>query len=412
MEIKIPEIKIISTGKIIVDKSNPNTMSDKAFASLKRNIERYGFLIPVITNKELKIADGFHRWKAARELGLTEVPVIALDIDEIDRRMLRQILNKLRGEHDGSMDAVEYQFILEQGQGDLFEELSTIGIDEINACINEVNPVDVVEDEFVPDLEKPPTYLVNKGDVYTLGSHRLMCGDSTDKADVDKLMDGQKADMVFTDPPYLMGYTGGMQTSKKGRWTQSFNSVHGEIKNDKMSVEDGNLFLDKIHTIIKEKVIGSFYITFYRLGVEQLLTSMSRIGIKNRNIIVWNKGNHTLSNSDYWSKYEPIFYGWLEEHNFYGENEMDIWEIPRTQKNDLHPTMKPLDLCSRAINNSSLPNESVLDLFGGSGSTLIACEQLNRKCYMMELDPKYCSVIIERWEALTKNKAVKVADGE
>lgn len=221
-----------------------------------------------------------------------------------------------------------------------------------------------------------------------------MCGDSTDAGSVAILMNGQKADMVFTDPPYLMGFTGNVHSDG----TKSFNAKYGEILNDKMSKEDGDKFILSIFNILEEYVEGAFYVCFYRLGLDYIFRALDHKKINYKALIIWNKGNHTLSNSDYMSKYEPIVYGWFKKHEFFGDrSNFDIWDVQRTQKNDLHPTMKPVALCSKAINNSSCKNSKVLDLFGGSGSTLIACEQLGRKCYMMELDPHYCDVIRKRY---------------
>ena len=190
-----------------------------------------------------------------------------------------------------------------------------------------------------------------------------MCGSSTDRKQVKILTEGELMDMCFTDPPYLMDFTGGIHADG----SKSFNAKHGAIKNDKMSKEDGEKFLDDINENIKIFVRGAFYITFYRLGIGGYYASLDRVGLQVRSLIIWEKGNHTLSNSDYMSRYEPMFYGWVQEHNFYGGNNgMDVWNIPRTQKNDLHPTMKPIALCSKAIQNSSKPNDTVLDLSGGS----------------------------------------------
>lgn len=206
--------------------------------------------------------------------------------------------------------------------------------------------------------------------------------------------------MVFTDPPYLMNYKGAIDGDG------NCNKRHEVIKNDNLSKKEGDEFLDKINQMIKTYCKGAFYITFYRLGIDRYFNSMERVGLKYRNLIIWAKNHLNLSNSDYKALYEPIFYGWVNEHNFYGiKGETDIWEINRTKINDLHPTMKPIELCARAIKNSSLENNIVLDLFGGSGSTLIACEQLDRKCCMMELDPKYVDVIVKRWQNLTGKTA-------
>ena len=200
--------------------------------------------------------------------------------------------------------------------------------------------------------------------------------------------------MTFTDPPYLMNFTGSVHSD--GR--KSHNSSFGEIKNDSMSRSEGDEFILDIVKMIENYVEGAYYICFYRLGIDYVLRALDSIGNKYRALIIWDKGNHTLSNSDYMSKYEPIVYGWINNHNFYGpKGEYDIWEVQRTQHNNLHPTMKPLKLVERAINNSSRLNDTILDLFGGSGSTLIASEQLNRICYMMELDEKYVDVIVNRY---------------
>ena len=176
-----------------------------------------------------------------------------------------------------------------------------------------------------------------------------------------------------------------------------------------MSREDGDKFILNIFKNIQKFNKGAYYVCFYRLGLDYIFRALDKLNNQYKALIIWNKGNHTLSNSDYMSKYEPIVYGWFNDHLFYGDrSNFDIWDIQRTQKNDLHPTMKPIALCSKAIENSSKKEDIVLDLFGGSGSTLIASEQLERNCYTMELDPKYVDVIIERWENFTGKKAVKI----
>lgn len=257
---------------------------------------------------------------------------------------------------------------------------------------------EIIEDEVPTEVETK----CKKGDIWILGNHRLMCGDSTVITDVEKLMDGQKADMVFTDPPYLMGFEGNVHADG----TKSFNAKFGAIKNDKMSREDGDKFILDIFTNIKMFCNGAYYVCFYRLGLDYIFRALDKINNPYKALIIWNKGNHTLSNSDYMSKYEPIVYGWFGKHNFYGDrSNFDIWDIDRTKKNELHPTMKPIELIARAVQNSSKINDLVVDVFGGSDSTLIACEQVERKCNMMELEEKYCDVIIQRWENFTGKKA-------
>jgi DNA modification methylase len=225
--------------------------------------------------------------------------------------------------------------------------------------------------------------------------------------------------MVFTDPPYLMDFNGAIG----GDGIE--NKRHAPIINDKMSKEDGEKFLIDVSKTIRMFCNGAWYVSFYRLGIDDLFRAMAAAGLKWRSLIIWKKNHFNLSASDYKSIYEPIItgysddytpmlYGWNLEHKFHGrKGETDVWEIEipsvweinRTKKNDLHPTMKPVELCERAILNSSKRQQIVLDLFGGSGSTLIACEKNKRRARLMELDPKYCDVIIERWQEFTGGKA-------
>ena len=266
----------------------------------------------------------------------------------------------------------------------------------------------LTDEDDVPEVDFGNIVTV-EGDVWLLGDHRLMCGDSTSIDAVEKLMPEKLANMIFTDPPYLMDFTGGIHADG----SKSYNAKHGAIKNDKMSKEEGDQFLDDINTIIKMKVDGAFYITFYRLGINQYYDSFERTGLQCRSLIVWDKGNHTLSNSDYMSMYEPMFYGWVNNHKFYGgKNGMDIWRIKRTAKNELHPTMKPVELVEKAILDGSQVNGVVLDLFGGSGTTMIAAEKNGRHSRLMELDPKYCDVIIQRWCDFTGEDAILERTGD
>ena len=389
--------------KLTTIKSNPNNprvIRDEKFKKLVKSIEEFPKMMalrPMVVNEDMVVLGGNMRLKALKELGYKEVPndwvKSAKDLTEDEIRRFIIADNVGFGEHDWELLANEWDAA----------ELADWGLDIPGFEVDEV--LEAEEDDFeVPNEIETDIVL---GDLFEIGEHRLLCGDSTDSDQVAKLMNGQKADMVFTDPPYLMGFEGGMQTNENGNWTKSFNSKHGEIKNDKLSKNEESDFLDGINSNIQLFNKGAFYICFYRLGLGGYYSSLERTGIKVRTLITWNKGNHTLSNSDYWSKCEHIFYGWIQEHNFYGKNDFDIWDIPRTQKNDLHPTMKPIPLCEKAINNSSKHNDIVFDLFLGSGSTMVASHQLKRKCYGMELDPKYCQVIIDRMKKLDSNIVIK-----
>ncbi|MCM1556765.1 MAG: site-specific DNA-methyltransferase [Anaeroplasma bactoclasticum] len=246
-------------------------------------------------------------------------------------------------------------------------------------------------------------------------SHRLMCGDSTKQENVEKLMNGEKADMVFTDPPYGVSYSG------KNEFLNSIdkgNRIQKDIENDSKQPEEmfdfWSVCLKNIFDVCTDK--ASYYITGPQGGDLLLLLfqALKESGWALKHNLIWNKNNHVLGRCDYNYKHEPIIYGWKENgtHIFYGNGEMktSVWDIPKPFKNDLHPTMKPIKLISECLLNSSEKGNAVIDLFGGSGSTLIACEQLNRRCYMMELDPKYVDVIIKRWEALTGKKAELISE--
>jgi DNA modification methylase len=339
---------------------------------------------------------------AAQKLGLDKVPTIdCSDMTESQKKAYIIADNKLalNAGWDTNFLSLELQELKDQDF-----DLTLLGFDdkELDALLAPETTEGLTDEDSVPDTPiEPKTKL---GDIYILGNHRLMCGDSTSIDAVDNLMEFGKADMVFTDPPYNMDFTGGIHADG----SKSFNAKHGGIKNDKMSKTEAKDFFDAINAVIYAYCVGAFYITFYRLGIGEYWKSLERTNLKVRSLIIWDKGNHTLSNSDYMSKYEPIFYGWTgDNHNFYGGNNgMDIWDIKRTAKNDLHPTMKPVELIEKALEDASKPNNVVLDLFGGSGSTLIACEKLGRKARLMELDPKYCDVIVKRWEDFTGKKAI------
>ena len=383
---------------------NSRTHSDEQVAQIAASIKEFGWTNPILVDGSNGIIAGHGRLMAARKLGYTEVPTIELaDLTETQKKAYIIADNRLalNAGWDNEMLTIELNDLLADGFA-----LKILGFDpkELDALLEPDVVEGLTDEDAVPDVpEEPKTKL---GDIYQLGNHRLMCGDSTSIDAVDKLMP-ETANMIFTDPPYLMDFTGGIHADG----SKSFNSKHGGIKNDKMSEENGNDFLDAINSVITSKVDGAFYITFYRLGINKYFASMDRTGLKCRSLVIWDKGNHTLSNSDYMSMYEPMFYGWVNNHKFYGgKNGMDIWRIKRTAKNDLHPTMKPVELVEKAVLDGSAINGIVLDLFGGSGSTMIACEKQNRHASLMELDPKYCDVIVRRWEDFTGKKAVLLTE--
>lgn len=398
------------TIELIPYANNTRTHSDEQVSQIASSIKEFGFTNPILLDEKDGIIAGHGRVMAAKLLQLDEVPTITLSgLTEAQIKAYIIADNKLalNAGWDEELLKIEIEALHEMDfnidlLGFDMDELDDLGID----FDDEAPILDEDKADEVPELEDNPC--VKLGDLIELGhnyQHRLLCGDSTSEDDVKRLMDGKKADMVFTDPPYLMDFQGTMNNDG----TKSHSSVHGGIKNDKMSQEDGDKFLYDIVSNIVKFCDGAYYISFYRLGLDGLFKAVRDNGLKYRALIVWYKKGGTLSNSDYKSNYEPIVYGWTGKHNFHGgKAEWDFWDIAKTKKNDLHPTMKPVELVERAVYNSTKTKEIALDLFGGSGTTMIACENITRQCRMMELDEKYAQVIIQRYVDYTSNPMIKI----
>jgi site-specific DNA-methyltransferase (adenine-specific) len=397
-------MQIVNIKEVKPNPRNPRIIKDDKFNKLVKSIKDFPDMLnkrPLIVFTDVDgkyiVLGGNMRLKACKEIGIKEVPVIFAD--EWTEEQKAEFLIK------DNVGFGEWDWDELQADWDA-EKLDEWGLDlPVDLSVQE--ELEAEEDDFdVPEGGIETDIVL--GDLFEIGEHRLLCGDSTCSDTVAKLMDGSKADMVFTDPPYLMDFQGNVSWDEKNGTQPTYNAKHDSIKNDKMSKEDGENFLDAINANIQLFCIGAFYITFYRLGMDKYFASMTRTGLQCRSVIIWEKGNHTLSNSDYMSRYEPIFYGWVDKHNFYGgKNGMDVWQIDRTKKNELHPTMKPIPLCEKAISDASKTEDKVLDLFLGSGSTMVASHQLKRKCYGMELDPKYCQVIIDRMKKLDPTLVIK-----
>jgi DNA modification methylase len=378
--------------------NNPRRISNDHFERLKKKLSERGFhdVIKIDTNG--CVLSGNQRLRAMKELwGDIEVDVKVPDreLTEEERKKIVLESNQNEGEFDIDILANEFEDILEE-----------VGLDDL---LPEV--IDEVEED---DYQEPAklSSKVKLGEVWQLGNHRLMCGDSTKIEDVEKLMNGEKADMVFTDPPYGVNYASKnefLNRQDKG------NCIQVDIENDTMTVGETADFIYKCFVNLRLSLAdkSSYYITAPQGGdlLMVMMMMMQKADIPLRHMLVWVKNNHVLGRTDYNYKHEPILYGWINTHNFYGKGEwkFSTWEIDKPLKNDLHPTMKPIALMINAIRNSTLKDNMVLDLFGGSGSTLIACEQTNRRCYMMELDEHYCDVIIDRWEKLANKEAVKIS---
>jgi len=385
-------------GELKPYKSNPRK-NDGAVNAVAESIKEFGFKVPIIIDKNNEIVAGHTRLLAAKQLGLIEVPcIVADDLTDDQIKAFRIADNSTAQIAEWDLEKLNIELL------DIDFDMTMFGLDEQLKDIENQFAKEVIEDE-VPEVgESEP--ISQLGDIWQLGRHRLMCGDSTKEKDVAKLMNGNKADLLFTDPPYNVA-----MESKSKDILKTKNYAH--IENDDLSLEDFKVFLEKVFINANNslKDDASYYVFSCQGGDNEMMMMMMReCGIKCRHQIIWVKDAPVFSMGrlDYDYKHEPILYGWKKKHNFYrnGEQDKSVWEYKRTE-NKLHPTMKPVELIANALNNSTKKNDLVLDLFGGSGSTMMACEQLNRNCYMMELDPRYCDVIIKRWEMLTGGKAEK-----
>ena len=393
-------MEIVKISEVKLNPNNPRIIKDDKFKKLVQSIKDFPEMLnirPIVVNKDMIILGGNMRYKACKEAGLKEIPIIITDLSEDKQREFLIKDNTSGGEWDWEVLANEWDS----------EELEAWGLDVPSFEVDEV--LEAEEDDF--DATPPEIPITVLGDLYEIGEHRLLCGDSTDSYQVEKLMNGQKADMVFTDPPYNISFSGSMSnTTKDGEMIKhkGANQKHDAIHNDKMTDEEFYNFMSDILKEIKINCIGAFYICFGSQTLNQLLQPFLDLGLEYKSIIIWMKNQATLSGKDYKGRYEPIVYGRFND-GFYGERfkQEDIWEFQRTLKNDLHPTMKPIPLIENALNNSSKIGMNILDLFLGSGSTMVASHQLKRKCYGMELDPKYCDVIVKRMIKLDDTLIVK-----
>ena len=391
-------IQKIKIDKLIPATYNPRKNlkpSDAEYVKIKNSIEKFGFVSPLVINKDMTVIGGHQRLKVLKEMGIVEVECIIVDLDKTNEKALNIALNKIQGDWDEEkLEALLQELKLE----DFDTNLTGFDFDEVDEILKDVNGSK--EDDFDVDsayeeIEEPIT---KPGDVWILGKHRLMCGDSVQKEDVMRLMNNQDADMLLTDPPYNVYYVGKTSEALK-------------IKNDNMSDNQFYEFLKKVfenmYSVTKEG--ASIYVFHADTEGLNFRKAFKDAGYKLAECLIWKKDCFVMGRQDYQWQHEPILYGWKEgaAHHFINDRtQSTILEFDRPRQSSLHPTMKPIDLVARLLKNSSKENDKILDLFGGSGSTIIAAEQLNRNCYTMELDPKYCDVIVKRWESLTNKEAI------
>ena len=391
-------IQIIDINKLIPATYNPRKdlkPDDAEYIKIKNSIVKFGFVSPLVINKDMTVIGGHQRLKVLKDLGITEVECIVVDLDKTNEKALNIALNKIQGDWDeDKLEALLQELKLEE-----FDmNLTGFDFDEVDEILNDINGTK--EDNFDVDsayeeIEEPIT---KPGDIWILGNHRLMCGDSTHKDDIMRLMNNQDANMLLTDPPYNVDYVGKTAEALK-------------IKNDNMDDNQFYEFLRKVfeNVYIVTKEGASIYVFHADTEGINFRKAFKDAGFKLAECLIWKKDCFVMGRQDYQWQHEPVLYGWKEGKAHYFINDRTqstILEFDRPKQSTLHPTMKPIDLIAKLIKNSSRENDIILDLFGGSGSTIIAAEQLNRCCYTMELDPKYCDVIVKRWETLTNKEAI------
>jgi len=385
------EINYRATGDLIPYVNNSRTHSEQQVQQVASSIKEFGFTNPILIDEDNGIIAGHGRLLAAQKLNLDEVPTITLEgLTEAQRKAYVIADNQLALNADWDIDALKVEV---DRLTELDFDIDLLGFDDdfLSSLLEEEPAEGLTDEDSVPDVEDDPVTV--EGDVWILGNHRLMCGDSTSINAVDKLMAGNKADMVFTDPPYGVDYKGINNDSRDGLE----DLLRGAFNSYILSSKDGA----SIYCFHSDRCADVFNLVF-------------REFFHFSSMIIWAKNSLTLSQTDYQSQHEPCLYGWMNNgsHSWYSDRKQtSVWNFDKERVTG-HTTPKPVGLVTKAINNSSKSGDLISDLFGGSGSTLIACEKTNRYCRMMELDPKYCDVIIKRWQGFTGQEAVMESTGD
>ena len=384
---KTEKVKI---GKIKYNPNNPRLIKDDKFKKLVKSVKEFPEMLeirPIVVDKDNIVLGGNMRLRACQEAGLKEVHII--QADKLTEKQQREFIIKDNvgfGEWDWDDLANEWDT----------EELQDWGLDlPLDFAVEEL---EAEEDDYeMPDEIKTDIVL---GDLIEIGEHRLLCGDSTCSDTVAKLMNGEKADMVFTDPPYNINYGNIKHPKFKVR----------DIENDNMNKNDFKSFVQSFVSNIKLFCDGIVYCWSGQGEDGRIMFTVLDENLHHSTTIIWNKDQFTLGRGKYQNKYEPCWFGWVDSGKAFTNDRTltNVWDFKRPQRSDLHPTMKPIELCENALNHASKKGNKVLDLFLGSGSTMVAAHQLKRKCYGMELDPKYCQVIVDRMLKLDSALEVKI----
>ena len=393
------------TAKLLPYARNARTHSDEQVAQIAASIAEFGFTNPILAGADGVIVAGHGRLAAAHKLGLALVPVVVLEhLSPTQRRALVIADNRIA--ENAGWDEAMLRIELVTLQDDDFDvSLTGFDADALAELLadEDGNGDGETDDDAVPEITETP--ISRPGDVWVLGGHRLLCGDSTKAECFEQLLQGEPVDMVFTDPPYNVNYANTAKDKMRG--------TNRAILNDNL----GDGFYDFLLAALTPTIAncrGGIYVAMSSSELDVLQSAFREAGGKWSTFVIWAKNTFTLGRSDYQRQYEPILYGWPEgatRHWCGDRDQSDVWQIKKPHKNDLHPTMKPVELVERAIRNSSRPGNVVLDPFGGSGTTLIAAEKSGRLARLIELDPKYVDVIVRRWQDWTGKQATRESDG-
>ncbi|ARK50049.1 site-specific DNA-methyltransferase [Burkholderia pseudomallei] len=384
---------------------NAKQHSDAQVAQIAASIVEFGWGAPILVDGQNNVIAGHGRLLAARKLGLTEVPVVPMThLTDIQRRALILADNKI-GENASWDDELLGLELAELKDTGIDLALTGFSADEWDALIagNEPDRAGQTDEDAVPEVEEIP--VSSAGDIWLLGEHKLLCGDATKAESYRALLGDELADMAVTDPPYNVNYANTTKDKLRGK--------NRPILNDNLG--DGfEAFLTAACQNMLAVTKGAVYIAMSSSELDTLQSAFRAAGGRWSTFIIWAKNTFTLGRADYQRQYEPILYGWRDgvDHFWCGARDQgDVWQIRKPAKNDLHPTMKPVELVERAVSNSSKTRDIVLDPFGGSGTTLIACEKTDRRARLIELDPKYVDVIVRRWQDYTGAEATRAHDG-
>lgn len=381
----ITEFQLIDINKLVPYQNNSRTHTPEQIMKIRSSLREFGFVNPVIVDRDLGVIAGHGRLAAAREEGYTEVPCVFVD-EMTEAQKKAYIIADNRLALDAGWDEEMLKVEMEALQGMDFD-LALTGFDEKELLsLFSADESAAEDDDFDVDEELAKPTFTKPGDIWLLGRHRLICGDSTDQNVIDTLMDGKKANLTVTDPPYNVNYEG----------------TAGKIKNDNMASDKFYEFLLGAFSCMEKVMANDASIYVFHADTEGLnfRKAFQDAGFYLSGCCIWEKPSLVLGRSPYQWQHEPVLYGWKQKgkHQWYsGRSDTTIWKFDKPKKNAEHPTMKPIPLLAYPIKNSSMANSIVLDPFGGSGSTLICCEQMDRICHTCELDEKYCDVIVNRY---------------